>query len=131
VTFLRERGSLDCGVCALGLLAEISYEDAYVAVARIDPTHRGKSGLHNSELVRAAALLGLTLTPTRAFDLDDDDGILRVRWRGAKEKTHRGGHFVAVRNGFILCPSDGMPMRWREYLEQNTGRACTLLQVSA
>jgi hypothetical protein len=129
VRFIRQRGDWDCGVGAIAFIAELSYEDVYVAAAAIDPTWRGKSGLYSREIVAIAARLGVTLTPTRRFDLDDDDGVLSIRWNGPKGKQNPGGHFVAVRSGFVFCPSDGMPMRWRDYLEQNTGRACTLLQV--
>jgi ABC-type bacteriocin/lantibiotic exporter with double-glycine peptidase domain len=131
VTLVRQRGDHDCGVASLASLAEIAYEDAYVAVSRVDHKRRGKGGLHNHELLRAAKRLGLILKPTRTYDLDDDEGILRVRWNGAKGKANPGGHFIAVRDGFALCPSDGCPMRWREYLERNHGRACTLLKVAA
>lgn len=125
---VRQRGDRDCGVAALASLAGITYEDAYVAVAAIDPVTRGKGGLHNYQVVAVAERLGLTLEPTRAFDLDEDDGILRLRWNGRKGKRNVGGHFIAVRDGFALCPSDGVPLPWREYLEQNDGRAGTLLK---
>ena len=128
MTPVRQRADGDCGIAALAMIAEVEYEDAYVAVVAVDPKRRGKSGLHNHELARAAQRLGLTLTGTRRYDLDDDDGILRVRWNGPRGKRNPGGHFVAVREGLILCPGSSTPVRWREYLEQNNGRACSLLK---
>jgi ABC-type bacteriocin/lantibiotic exporter with double-glycine peptidase domain len=129
MTPVRQRADRDCGVAALATIAEIPYEDAYFAVGTVDPHCRGKSGLHNRELVAAAAQLGITLQPTRRYDLDDEDGILRIRWNGRKGRKNRGGHFVAIRDGIVLCPADGFPMRWAEYLERNQGRPCSLLRV--
>lgn len=125
---IRQRGDHDCGICALGMYAQMAYEDVYVAVAAIDPATRGKGGLHNHEIIRAAARLGLTLEATRRFDLDDEDGVLRVRWNGRKGTQIPGGHFVAVRDGQVLCPTDDCPQDWRAYLKKNRGRACTLLR---
>lgn len=126
---VRQRADGDCGVAALAILAEVPYEDAYVAVARVDPEKRGKSGLFNRQVVAAARELGLTLSPTRAFDLDDDEGILRVRFEKPKPGTE-AGHYVAVKASLICCPSDGNPVAWREYLERFQARACTLLRVA-
>lgn len=127
---VRQRGDGDCGVAALAILAEVPYEDAYVAVAAIDPKRRGKSGLFNRQLIAAAAELGIDLAPTRRYELDDDEGILRVRWNDPK-RGGLGGHFVAVKAGVIYCPSDGNPIAWSEYLERFQARPCSLLKVTA
>ncbi len=124
---VRQRGDADCGVAALALIAQVSYEDCYVAVAQVDKRHRGKNGLHNREVIAAARKLGLRLTSTRAYDLDDDEGVLRIRWNDPK-RSH-GGHFVALMNGTIGCPSDGMPLPWRDYLIRWDARPATLLRV--
>jgi len=125
---IRQRGDGDCGCAALSTCLGESYEDTYLAVAKVDPGHRGKNGLHNRAVVAAAKLLGIVLTPTRAYDLDDDDGVLRVRWNDPGKRL--GGHFVAVLSGSIHCPSDGMPLPWRDYLERWGARAGTLLKVT-
>ena len=128
MTFERQRGSRDCAVAALACFAELPYEDVYVEAAKIDPRARGKMGLYSHEVIRLARRIGIVLKPTRTYDLDDDAGILRVRWNGPRGKAEPGGHFVAIRDGFVLCPSDGFPTRWTAYLEQNHARACTLLR---
>lgn len=127
---VRQRADGDCGVAALAILAEVPYEDAYVAVAAVDPEKRGKSGLFNRQVIAAARELGLALLSTRAFDLDDDEGILRVRFDQPKPGCE-AGHFVAVKSGLICCPSDGNPVGWREYLERFAARPCSLLKVTA
>ena len=128
MTIVRQRAGGDCGVAALATVAGISYEDAYVAVDKIDPKRRGKAGLHNREVIQAARRLALQLVPTRRYDLDEDEGILRVRWSGRKASENPGGHFVAVLDGRILCPSDGVGLPWSEYLTRYQARACTLLR---
>jgi hypothetical protein len=125
---IRQRADGDCGVASLAQLAEVAYEDAYVAVAAVDPQHRGKKGLYGRELVAAAAHLELTLEPRRRYDLDEEEGILRVRWNDPR-RGDPGGHYVAVKGGFIICPSDGNPVPWRDYLKRFTARPCTLLAV--
>lgn len=128
---VRQRGDRDCGVAALASLAQLAYEDVYVALAELEPETRGKGGLHNFQIVALAKKLGITLEATRTYDLDDDDGVLRIRWNGRRGKRNPGGHFIAVRDGFALCPSDGVPMQWRDYLEQNDARPGTLLKEIA
>lgn len=128
---IAQRKGRDCGVAALAMFAMVAYEDAYIAVVRVDPAFRGGEGLHNHEIVKAAFHLGIVLEPTRTFDLDDDEGVLRLRWNGSKGKRNRGGHFVTVRNGQIFCPSDVMVYPWREYLALSDARPGTLLKGEA
>jgi hypothetical protein len=131
MTVVRQRGNADCGVAALANLTGQPYEDVYVEAARVDTKHRGKNGLWNYQMRAIAARLGVTLTSTRTYDLDEDAGILRVRWTGAKAVTSPGGHFIAVRDGIAFCPASPAPLAWRHYLEINAGRACTLLRETA
>lgn len=125
---IRQRAHGDCGVAALAMAAEVSYEDAYVAVTQVpgDLTHRlrGKSGLCNRDVMQAAARLGVTLSPTRRYDLDVDEGVLRVRGPGYAE----GGHFVAVKHGLVLCSIAQEVLPWQDYLDRYKGRPCTLLK---
>ncbi len=127
VPIIAQRRAQDCGVAALAQFAEIRYEDAYVAVAKVDSKYRGGRGLLNREIVAAAKHLGITLTPTRKFDLDDDEGVLGVKFNGAKFKND-AGHFVSVKDGQIYCPEDQIVYRWRDYLERWDARPCTLLK---
>lgn len=125
---ISQRAHGDCGVAALAMAAEVSYEDAYVAVTQVpgDLTHRlrGKSGLQNRDVVHAAKRLGLTLRPTRRFDLDVDEGVLRIRGSSFAED----GHFVAVKHGLVLCSIAPEVLPWKDYLSRYKGRPCTLLK---
>lgn len=124
---VQQRGEGDCGVAALAMLAEQSYEDAYLAVTEIDP-RRGKSGLYVREIIAAARRLGLQLRPTRQYDLDDDDGILKIKSRRSPRNPY-DGHYVIVRHGLIICPTYLEILPWRDYLERCASKAATLLKI--
>jgi hypothetical protein len=126
------RADADCALVALAHLTGQSYEDVYVAMRVIDRKYGGKEGMYNREVVKVAARLGVRLTPTRTYDLDDDEGVLRIRWNDKKKKVeYPGGHFVAIRHGIALDNGavTTVPMPWREYLELAKARACSLLKV--
>jgi hypothetical protein len=128
---IAQRKQGDCAIAALAMFAMQTYEDAYVAFSKVDP-RRGGSSVYHADILKAAKHLGIGLLPTRRYDLDDDEGVLRVRWNGRKErKQNRHGHFVTVRNGQIFCPADVMVYPWREYLTLYDGRPCTLLRGEA
>ena len=65
-----------------------------------------------------ARALGLTLTAVRAYDLDEDAGVLRVR----SHVHYRHGHFVVARYGLIFDPADGSARPWREYASKYRAR---------
>ena len=128
---IAQRRIGDCAIAALAMFAMQTYEDTYVAFAKIDTKSRARLGAFNREVIAAAKLLGIALVPVRKFDLDDDEGVLRVKWNGKAGKTDPGGHFVAVRDGQVFCPSDAMVYPWREYMTLHNGRLGTLLKGDA
>ena len=126
VTVVRQRHAGDCGVAALATLlsARIGYEDVYLAAAKVDPRLKGKGGLQNSELVKVAREFGVDLDAIKKFDLDRDEGLLRVR----SDSHHREGHWVAVRWGLVLDPADGYLAPWRPWTARYQARLGTLLR---
>ena len=124
---VTQRAIGDCGCSALATVLNETYEDVYVALSHVDRRWRGKRGLLNTELVRAAMRLGVRLEPTRRYDLASDRGVLRVRWNDPGRRP--GGHFVALRDGHIECPAVGTPMPWQRYFLDANVRACTLLRL--
>lgn len=126
---IRQETEGDCGVAALTLFAELPYDRGLAAVAQVAPGRDVKRlGLLNGHVVAAAAHLGITLTPTRKFALDTDEGVLRVRLERGPERGVPHGHFVAVKRGLILCPNDGLARDWRRYLKLVDARPGTLLR---
>ena len=129
MTIVRQRAEGDCGVAALAMVAGQSYEDTYIEVAKVDPRWRGKRGLYNREVIVVAQRLGLQLRQTRRFDLDHDDGVLRIRVNRPTSPLHEHGHFVALIDGEVGCPHFGARMPILDYLARVDARACTLLRV--
>jgi hypothetical protein len=124
---IRQKTDGDCGIAALVLLTEQPYDRAAAAVAAVIEATRNvdRDGLLNRHVLAAAEALGAPLTPQRVFDLDRDEGILRLY---LKHGSSPSGHFVAVRRGLILCPTDGMPSDWRHYQVRFEVRFGTLLR---
>lgn len=118
-----QRTRNDCGVASLGIwLADL-------AARQVDPGMRGQHGLYSRELIAAARCFGIVLVPVRRFNLDRDEGILRIRWnRGERRRRSPDGHFVAVIAGAIHCPAEAVVKPWREYLADYDARAATLLR---
>jgi len=128
VTVVRQRGDGDCACGALSTYLGASYRATFKAIARVDTRHHGTNGLHNREVIAAAKALGVRLQPTRRYDLNADEGVLRVRWNDPQKR--RGGHFVALVDGRICCPAGGNAEPWRDYLARLGGRPCSLLKTA-
>lgn len=131
MTPVLQRGEGDCAAAAMAALLHQAYEDVYLEVAAVDPVWRGKRGLYNREVVSVAKRLGVTLAPTRRFDLEYDSGILRVRPRIAASPLYKDGHFVALDKGRVVCPLFRRSHQWEEYFETVHAKPCTLLKVIA
>lgn len=116
VRLVPQRAAWDCGVAALATLLSSSACD-YETVAAKAP-RGGQRGMRTRELVATARRLGRTLTAVRAYDLDVDAGVLRVR----SHRYHREGHMVALRYGLIWDPHDGTARPWREYAATTRAR---------
>jgi hypothetical protein len=125
MTSVRQRTKNDCGCASLGILL------ADLAARRVDPKMRGLNALYSRELVAAAKTLGVHMRQVRKFDLDRDEGILRIRWNsGSRKKDSPDGHFVALIAGAVHCPGDAVVRPWREYMVEFDARPCTLLRVA-
>ena len=126
------RGTADCGICALGTVAELSYEDVFVAAAKVDQKHRGKCGVTFGELKRIAIILGFRPQFNHTPNLEEDDGLLAIRWqRGSKHyvKPFRW-HYVALAHGVIADPSDGLILPADEYLTRSKATAGALMELA-
>jgi hypothetical protein len=120
---IRQRTPSDCGAAALAMYLV----DA--AMRHADPQMRGLNGTYNRDILAAARAIGVSLAPTRRFDLDEDEGVLRVRWEDRdRRRNNPDGHFVTVVAGCIRCPDEQVSMPWREYIAKFGARPCTLLK---
>jgi len=126
VTVVRQRLESDCGVTSLAILM------TDIAMRRVDPEMRGLAALYNRELVAAARIFGIRLRPTRRFDLDHEQGLLRIRWNAKKERQKfPDGHFVTVLRSSVHCPLHHEVLPWREYMVKRNATPVTLLREIA
>lgn len=121
---VRQRKDGDCGVAALAMFLEMTYEDCYHVFAQVDKQCRGGLGLYQKDIIAAAAKCGRKLVRKRKFDLDEDEGVLSVIWpKGSKYR----GHYVTLRRGLILDPAIDVTMDHEQWMRLNPCRLGTLL----
>lgn len=131
VKLVLQRGVADCGLCALATFSELSYEDVYLVAAKIDQVRRGKAGATWRDVGRMAEGLGLTPRLNPEPSLEDDGGVLAIRWkRGSKhyQKPFRE-HLVALDYGVIADPADGAILPAGEYLARYRAAAGALMEL--
>ena len=117
----------------MATFAELSYEDVFVAAAKIDPSHRGKSGASWTDVRRLAKALGFSTRLRRSFVLDEDEGLLNVRWvKGSPHYLPMGfqQHIVALAHGVVADPSDGLILPADEYLARVQAQPNGLLELT-
>jgi hypothetical protein len=122
----------DCAIASLATLLTIPWEDVYVEAVHVIERPRDywkRHGLYNFEVQEIAKRLGWRLRPTTTFDLQVDEGILRVFWRDPA-RSYEGGHFVAAIGGNLGCSTKVESRPWREWLKANQADAGTLLRVT-
>ena len=121
----------DCGICAIATYLEQTYEDVYVAAAKVDPARRGKLGIHLPALKRIARALGCELKRAPAYlSLESAEGLLVVKWlRGSRHYTGQlfRQHLVVILDGVIIDPCDGVILTADEYLEREKAAPGALL----
>lgn len=122
-----QRANGDCGVAALATLIEQSYEDVYLASARVDKKARGKSGICFPALIAIGKILGVSFLLKRRY-ADEDEGLLAVTWQ--KPHSHPfDAHLVAVAYGVIADPADGVILPADEYLARYRATAGSFLEL--
>ncbi len=126
-----QRAVADCGIAALATFSELSYEDVYLHAAEIDRARRGKAGATWQDVGRMAAALGFKPRLNPEPSLEDDGGVLSIRWkRGSKhyQKPFRE-HLVALDYGVIVDSADGAILPAGEYLTRYRAAAVTLMEL--
>lgn len=124
-----QRANADCGVAALATLIEQSYEDVYVAVAKVDRKARGRNGIHLGALTSVGKILGVSFLLKRRAVLDEDEGLLVVTWRPGSRHEVGTAHLVALGHGVIVDPADGTVLPADEYLAREQAAPGSLLEL--
>lgn len=95
-----QRHDGDCGVAALAMFLNTTYEAVLVVASRIAPRVL-KRGMFGTEIMLVAKEFGREVWLKPKVNLDDDTGILCVRYRDNSE------HVVYLINGLVFEPTGG------------------------
>lgn len=101
VKIVIQRGKGDCGICALAMFLDKSYEDVFAAaVARTKSRRLHHSGMYWRQIRETAAGFGVALVNLRKFDCEADCGIVAIRMD--KTNDHYFGHVALLKAGLIF-----------------------------
>jgi hypothetical protein len=95
VSMVPQRHAADCAVSCLSMLLGISYEDALLAFGG-DVPNILRRGVWLTQIQKAAHKLGTPLKLKRKWDIEDDEGIVHVRFRSGNN------HVVVLRAGLFF-----------------------------
>ncbi len=85
---IRQRTEEDCAIAAVAMLTGRSYEDVLVAASALD-TKAHRRGLYTTQIKRLSKALGTPLRRVVAAEvLDDAEGLLEIKRRGAAQSDH-------------------------------------------
>ena len=122
-----QRAGGDCGLAALGTLLELSYEDVYIAAAKVDKKTRGRNGICFPALISIGEKLGVSFLLKRHHE-DEDEGLLAVTWQQPHDHPFPA-HLVALSYGVIADPADGVILPVDEYLTKYHATAGSCLEL--
>jgi hypothetical protein len=101
VELLMTRGHADCGIIALAMFLNQSYEN--VLASMVTKKHKAPhvGGLMTREVVASARRFGVKLTLRRSWDEEEDTGLLTVE-RIRPSKYDFTQHIVLLRFGLVF-----------------------------
>ena len=95
-----QRHDGDCGVAALAMFLNTTYEAVLVVASRVIPTVLTR-GMFLTEIVLVAREFGRETYVKSKVDLEEDTGILNVRYPDNTE------HVLFLTNGLVFEPTGG------------------------
>jgi hypothetical protein len=107
---VAQRHDGDCGIAALAMFLNTSYEAVLVVASRIVPTVL-KRGLFGTEMQIIAQEFGRFTVVKTKFDLEDDSGVMFLRYPDETE------HAVFLINGLVFEPTGGRVWEAETYLK--------------
>lgn len=115
---IPQRNGMDCGIACVAMLLGVTYEKALLAFGDcLD------AGAKTRQIQAAARKLGSPLTLRRAFDLENDTGLLAVR-----SPKWKNDHLVVLREGLVI-DTDATLWEPAVFLSAYEARALSLLVV--
>ena len=124
---VQQRANGDCAIAAVASLLELTYEDVYVASAKVDRKTRGRNGLYLGAVQAIGKILGVSFLLKR-HHRDEDEGLLVVNWT-APHTNPFNAHLVALSYGVIADSADGVILPVDDYLARFTARAGSFLEL--
>ena len=103
----------DCGVAVLAMATGLPYETVFQAAPQA-----GRDGLTPRQLQTLAARLGFSVRAERDVDWESDSGIVGIEYA-----TQVTGHWLYLRAGTLIDPSDGTLWNADDYCTAND---CTI-----
>ena len=115
----------DCAVAALAMVLQLPYVlVSQAAIALSSNVHH--KGLHTTELICLSKQLGRPLKKIKSKRIGSHPtGLLLVT------RTRKSNHAVAVLDGVIINPSDGLLYRYDVYVDGKKTKALHLLVRSS
>lgn len=104
-----QRHDGDCGIAALAMFLNTSYEAVLVIASRIAPKVL-KGGLFGTQMALIAQEFGRDVMVKAAVDLEEDTGLLMVRYPDDSE------HVVFLINGLVFEPTGGRVWEAETYI---------------
>ena len=122
-----QRTAGDCGICALASLLEQSYEDVYIAAAKVDRKTRAKSGICFPALIAIGKELGAVFLLKRRHQ-DEDAGLVAVTWQKPHGHPY-DSHLIALDHGIVADSADGIILPPDEYFTRYQATAGSFLEL--
>lgn len=105
-----QRHDGDCGIAALAMFLNTSYEAVLVVASRIAPRVL-KKGLFGTQMQIIAQEFGRNVWIKSKVDLDSDSGVLFIRYPDDTE------HAVYLTNGLVFEPTGGRVWEAETYVK--------------
>lgn len=125
---VKQRTDWDCGIASIAMLLNVPYNDVAATVkAIIDDPKLKKRGLILYQLEMVIESFGFKTKRVykRKGYLDDATGILGLNG-GTMDAA---GHWVLIKDGMIVDPSDGTVNDPDEYIKENKCRPATMVVI--
>jgi hypothetical protein len=125
VELLMTRGHADCGIVALAMFLNQSYEN--VLAAMVTKKHKAPhhGGMYTREIVAAAKRFDVVLALRRSWDEEEDTGLLTVE-RLIPDPNEFRQHIVLLKFGLIF-DNDGKVWEPETYYQQHEFKPVSLL----
>lgn len=126
VELVIQRAAGDCGIAALAMFLNQSYETVFAATITKKCKTPHLTGMYTRQLQRAARRFGTTLVLKRTWDVETVCGLLTLD-KVDKQPDDFPQHLVLLKWGLVFDPADGTIWELDDYCEQQKFRPVSIL----